>query len=100
MHKLTDGSQKKELMKVEKTKSLIELCVFCIFISLAFIYQAGAAETEDRLSQCSKIEKDDERLKCFDELAGKKAHGQANKQPNASATAAIRNRLLNQTSNL
>lgn len=75
-------------MKVDKTKNLIELCVFCIFISMAISYPAGATETEDRLSQCSKIEKDNERLKCFDELTGKKTSGQATNP--ADAPAAIK----------
>ena len=77
-------------MKVYKTKSLITLSLLCVFFPITITYSARAAETEDRLSQCSRIEKDTERLKCFDELAGKKVGGQTTNPPSAAATAAIK----------
>lgn len=56
-------------MIVFKTTSLIKLSLLCIFFSIAITYSARAAETEDNLAQCSTIEKDADRLKCFDKLA-------------------------------
>jgi len=75
---------------VLKTKSLIALFLLFTFSSIVITYSAQASETEDRLTQCAKIEKDADRLKCFDELAGGKVAGQATNHPNAAAKAAMK----------
>ncbi|MEI6610325.1 MAG: phospholipase A [Deltaproteobacteria bacterium] len=77
-------------MMVFKAKSLIALSMLFTFSSIAITDSIKAAETEDRLTQCSRVEKDAERLKCFDELAGEKVAGQANKHLHAAATEATK----------
>ncbi len=75
---------------VLKTKSLIVLCLFFTLSSVTIPDFVQATETEERMAQCSSIEKDADRLKCFDELAGKKVTVQATEPPSASTEAAMK----------
>jgi phospholipase A1 len=61
-----------ELMKIFKTKNAIKIFFLCpiLFVNIACLAQA--AEPESRLAQCAQIENNVDRLKCYDELAGKK----------------------------
>jgi phospholipase A1 len=61
-----------------------------LFLFLLIPFSGDAAESAGSMAECAKIEKDAERLKCFDELAGKKVAGQATNPPSAAATAAIK----------
>jgi len=77
-------------MIISKTKSFLTLFLLNAFFSLAITVLAQGAENEDHLAQCSRIEKDADRLKCFDELAGKKIVGQAVNLPAAAVKTDIK----------
>ncbi len=77
-------------MKIFKTKSVINFFCFCTicFFKIACLAQAG--ELEDCLARCAQIEKNADRLKCFDELAGKKIIAQAADPSSAIGDAAAK----------
>ena len=72
-----------------KTKSFMALFLLFSFLFIAIPVSIPAAETEDRLAQCARIEKDAERLKCFDELAKTKNTQESAQPPNPIAPVAI-----------
>ena len=77
-------------MTVIKTINFIPLALLFIFSSIAIPASVQAVESEDRLAQCTKIEKDADRLKCFDELTGKKVAVQKTNLPKLAAEAGMK----------
>ena len=62
-----------ELQRVyRKNLSLkhIFIVIFCLFTLVPLF--SFAADTDDRFKECPKIDNNSERLKCFDDLAGRK----------------------------
>jgi phospholipase A1/A2 len=59
-------------MNILNAKSACKLTVACVFFLLIAALPGGAAEIDDGLAKCAKIENDNaKRLQCFDELAKK-----------------------------
>jgi len=54
------------------TKIIIISITFILHVAISVSNVFAAADIIERMNQCAKIEKDAERLKCFDEIAGKK----------------------------
>jgi phospholipase A1/A2 len=55
-------------------ENLMQWHIYVIMFCLVFFFPSFnyAAETNDRFKECAKIENDGARLKCFDDLAGRK----------------------------
>lgn len=58
-------------MKLLKIKPLYKGITACVFFSLIISLTGNAAEIDDRLARCARINDDTARLKCFDDLAPK-----------------------------
>jgi len=56
----------------QKTLLRGHICVVMLCLLSFFPSFICAADTDDRFKECAKIESDGERLKCFDDLAGRK----------------------------
>jgi hypothetical protein len=60
-------------MKTLNTKLACKVTLACVFFLLIVTFPGSAAEIDDSLAKCAGIKDDNAaRLKCFDELAGRK----------------------------
>jgi len=58
-------------MKNLKIKPALRIVLTCVFFLMITALPGNAAEIDDSLAKCTQLKDDNERLKCFDELAKK-----------------------------
>ena len=51
----------------------ILVCIICLFLILLSPLCANAEDIKDRMAECTKLDNDTARLKCFDDLSGRSA---------------------------